>query len=98
MPDFIEQNRFLLVVAASALFGAAYRWIRTRQALFRMTDAVNEILRAENAGTVDLFQTPRMRRLLTLSQAAARLEGKIERLQEHVAGDRAAHSPPHVLR
>lgn len=85
MTSFIEHNGLLLVVAALALLNAAVRWIRTRRALFRAIDAVNEILRAENAGDVDVFRTPRMRRLLTLSQAAARLEGKIERLGAHLA-------------
>lgn len=85
MNEFIEQNSFGLIVAAAGLLMAACRWLRTRRALFRAIAAVNDILRAENAGDVDLFHTPRMRRLLTLSQAAERLEDKIARLRNHLA-------------
>lgn len=85
MSEFIERNGLLLIVAAVALWIAVFRWFRTRRALFRATDVVSDILRAENAGDVDMFRTPRMRRLLTLSQTAERLEGKIERLRAHLA-------------
>ena len=91
MSEFIERNGLLLIVAAVALAIAAFRWFRTRRALFRSIDAVSEILRRENAGDVDMFRTPRIRRLLTLSQAAERLEIKIARLRTHL--DRRSANP-----
>ncbi len=85
MPDWVGANIDIVVVVAVVLMIGAYRWLKTRQALYRMTDAINEILRAENAGEIDLIRSPRLRRLLSLTQIAKRLEEKILRLKMHLA-------------
>ena len=85
MTDWAGPNMDIVVILAVVLIIGSYRWYKTRKALYRMTDAINEILRAENAGEMDLIRSPRLRRLLSLAQIAKRLEEKILRLKTHLA-------------
>ena len=85
MLDWAGPNIDIVVIIVVMLIIGSYRWYKTRQALYRMTDAINEIMRAENAGEIDIIRTPRMRRLLSLSQISERLEEKICRLKSHLA-------------
>lgn len=85
MTDWAGHNIDIVAILAVVLIIGAYRWYKTRQALYRMTDAINEILRAENAGEIDIIRSPRMRRLLSLTQISKRLEEKICRLKSHLA-------------
>ena len=75
----------IVVILAVVLIIGSYRWYKTRKALYRMTDAINEILRAENAGEIDIIRSPKIRRLLSLTQISKRLEEKINRLKAHLA-------------
>ena len=85
MQDCVGPNMDIVVVLAVVLMIGAYHWYKTRQALYRMTDAINEILRAENAGEIDIIRSPRIRRLFSLTQISKRLEEKIGRLKAHLA-------------
>ena len=85
MTDWAGHNIDIVAILAVVLIIGAYRWYKTRQALYRMTDAINEILRAEKAGEIDIIRSPRMRRLLSLTQISKRLEEKICRLKSHLA-------------
>ena len=84
MQDCLRPNMDIVVILAVVLIIGAYRWYKTRQALYRMTDAINEILRAVNAGEIDIIRSPRIRRLLSLQQISKRLEEKILRLKAHL--------------
>ena len=75
----------IVVILAVVLIIGAYRWYKTRQALYRMTDEINEILRTVNAGEIDIIRSPKIRKLLSLNQIAKRLEEKINRLKVHLA-------------
>ena len=85
MTDWAGQNIDIVAILAVVLIVGAYRWYKTRQALYRMTDSINEILRAENSGEIDIIRSPRMRGLLSLTQISKRLEEKICRLKTHLA-------------
>ena len=85
MTEWAGQNMDIVVILAAVLIIGSYRWYKTRKALYRMTDAINEILRAENAGEIDMIRSPRIRRLLSLTQISKRLEEKICRLKTHLA-------------
>ena len=85
MLDWVGPNIDIVVAVAVVLIVGTYRWFKTRQALYRMTDAINEILRAENAGEIDFIRSPKLRRLLSLTQIAKRLEEKILRLKMQLA-------------
>lgn len=84
MLAWISPNKDIVVILAVVLIIFIYRWHKQREALYRMTDAINEILRGQNAGEIDIILTPRMRRLLSLSQISKRLEEKICRLKSHL--------------
>lgn len=88
MLDWVGPNMDIAVIVAVVLIIGTYRWHKTRQALYRMTDAINAILRAENAGEIDIIRSPRIRRLLSLTQISQRLEEKIYRLKMHLAHKR----------
>ena len=88
--DRAGPNMDIIVILAVVLMIGSYRWYKTRKALYRMTDAINEILRAENAGEIDIIRSPRIRRLLSLTQISKRLEEKICRLKTHLAQKAAA--------
>jgi hypothetical protein len=85
MLDCAAQNIDIVVIVAVVLIIGTYRWAKARRALYRMTDEINEILRAENAGEIDIIRSPRIRKLLSLTQIAKRLEEKIIRLKVHLA-------------
>ena len=85
MQDWVGPNMDIVVILAVVLIIGSYRWYKTRKALYRMTDAINEILRAENAGEIDIIHSPKIRRLLSLTQISKRLEEKINRLKAHLA-------------
>ena len=85
MTDWAGPNMDIVVILAVVLIIGSYRWYKTRKALYRMTDAINEILRAEKAGEIDIIRSPRIRRLLSLTQISKRLEEKINRLKAHLA-------------
>ena len=85
MTDWAGSNVDIVVILAVVLIIGSYRWYKTRKALYRMTDAINEILRAEKAGEIDIIRSPRIRRLLSLTQISKRLEEKICRLKTHLA-------------
>ena len=90
MTDWAGSNMDIVVILAVALMIGSYRWYKTRQALYRMTDAINEIMRAENAGEIDIIRSPKIRRLLSITQISKRLEEKICRLKTHLAQKAAA--------
>lgn len=90
MLNCAAENIDVVIVLAVVLAIGAYRWAQTRRALYRMTDAINEILRAENAGEIDIVRSPGIRKLLSLPQIAVRLEEKIGRLKAHLAQQAAA--------
>ena len=85
MTDWAGPNMDIVVILAVVLIIGSYRWYKTRKALYRMTDAINEILRTEKAGEIDIIRSPRIRRLLSLTQISKRLEEKICRLKTHLA-------------
>ncbi len=85
MHNCLRPNMDIVVILAVVLIIGAYRWYKTRQALYRMTDSINEILRAENTGEIDIIRSPRIRRLLSLTQISKRLEEKINRLKAHLS-------------
>ncbi|MGD9782576.1 MAG: hypothetical protein AB7V14_10555 [Kiritimatiellia bacterium] len=91
MMDWVGPNMDIVVILAVVLIISSYRWYKTRQALYRMTDAIHEILRAEGAGEIDIIRTPKIRRLLSLTQISKRLEEKICRLKTHLAKRRRGH-------
>ena len=94
MQDWVGPNMDIVVILAVVLIIGAYRWCKTRKALYRMTDSINEILRAENAGEIDIIRSPRIRRLLSLTQISKRLEEKINRLKAHLAQEYSEINTP----
>lgn len=62
------------VVTVGVVIIIAYRWIRTRYLLYRMTEKLDELLKLDGMDTINFFRKAKLRRLLSLSQLAARLE------------------------
>jgi hypothetical protein len=70
------------LILAIALAVVLYRWLKTRQLLYRITEKTDKILQCQGLTSLNLFKSNNMRRKLSLHTLAARLESKIDQLLE----------------
>ena len=90
----IDIGHIILVALAGTV---VWRWLRTRHLLYRITEKTDALLRRQGLSALNLFRSPKMRRLLALHKLATRLEERIDRLLEHEAATGEDNKPSEAI-